>query len=109
MGRVPRDTQQASPSGQGADLHELMRLKMELAAAQGRGERGALTRLLSAHPSLAGELTQFVAGVGSTRRHEEGAPAPRTTARPRRAGAPGVCGGVPPPAPRVRPPRPWPC
>src|SRR5258708_13193917 len=101
MGRVPRDTQQASPSGQGADLHELMRLKMELAAAQGRGERGALTRLLSAHPSLAGELTQFVAGVGGPGAQKPGDPAP-----------PPIAPRPPPRTPRLArlppPPRPLP-
>ncbi|HKB48160.1 MAG TPA: helix-turn-helix transcriptional regulator [Ktedonobacterales bacterium] len=103
MGRVPRDTQQASPSGQGADLHELMRLKMELAAAQGRGERGALTRLLSAHPSLAGELTQFVAGLVATSSYEQEAPTADTMALAERARTRAFAVVFPTPAPLVAP------
>jgi transcriptional regulator with XRE-family HTH domain len=63
----------ATPAGTGVareGLKELMRAKMELVAARERGERGALVRLLTAHPAHAAELSDFSAALVATSGYE---------------------------------------
>lgn len=66
---------------------ELMELKMELAAAYDRGERGALARLVGAHPAQVGALSEFEAALMATSGYETEAPTPQTVAVAQRATA----------------------
>lgn len=55
---------------------ELMRAKMELAAARERGEGNALTRLMASYPAYVGALTDFHAGLIATTGYEQEAMTP---------------------------------
>jgi transcriptional regulator with XRE-family HTH domain len=91
MGQKTTRSHETVPGGQGPDAIALMRLKMELAAA--RDERGAqsghdaLRRLVTAHPTLAPELTQFAAALVATSSYEQVAPTAATQALAERARA----------------------
>jgi hypothetical protein len=74
--------QQQVPQGR-----ELMELKMALAASYERGERGALGRILSAHPGHVAELSEFAAALVATSGHETEVPTPQTMAVAQRATA----------------------
>lgn len=71
--------------GQNPNGGELMRLKLELVAAREQGERGALTRILTAHPQHVAELTQFAASLVATSSYEHEMPTPEMLALTERA------------------------
>lgn len=88
MGRTVRRTGDGNGAGpQYKQPRELMELKMELAAAYDRGERGALGRLLGAHPAYVGPLSEFAACLVATSGYETEAPTPQTVAVAQRATA----------------------
>ncbi len=57
MGQTTSGRRRSVKRSHRADDPELMQLKMELVAAQERGERGALSRVLVAHPQQMAALT----------------------------------------------------
>jgi hypothetical protein len=70
---------------QNSDERELRRLKMELVAARERAERGALPRMLAAHPGRVAELTEFAAALAATSGYERETPTAETAAIAERA------------------------
>ncbi|HEY7835379.1 MAG TPA: helix-turn-helix domain-containing protein [Ktedonobacterales bacterium] len=111
-----RKTAGVRGTGQGGDQAELARLKLELVAAQERGElvatreqtergeRGALGRAVTAHPAVVGELTQFAAALVATSGYERETPTAETQAVAERAFARALGAAFPPVAAPVATP-----
>jgi hypothetical protein len=88
MARTARRTGDAMSEGQQQrQARELIGLKMELAAAGDRGERGALTRVLAEHPGHVVALSEFAAALVATSGYQSEAPTPQTVAVAQRATA----------------------
>jgi phage head maturation protease len=79
------------PNAGGPDAGAAMRMKMELVAAReeggAQGGRSALRRLISTHPAVAAELTEFSAALVATSSYEHVAPTAATQALAERARA----------------------
>jgi transcriptional regulator with XRE-family HTH domain len=78
--RDPKRSQATS-----GDERELTRLKMELVAARERGESGALSSILVAHPGHVAALTEFAAALAATSGYERAIPSAETAAVAERA------------------------
>lgn len=88
MARTSRRASSGSGDGQQpVQSRELFDLKMQLAAAYDRGERGALSRVLSAHPAHVAALSEFAAALVATSGYETEVPTPQTIAVAQRASA----------------------
>ena len=68
-----------------AQREPLMQVKMELAAACDKGQKGALAAALAQHPAHARELTEFYAALVATQGYEDAPLTPATEAIAARA------------------------
>ena len=68
-----------------AQREPLMQVKMELAAACDKGQKGALASALAQHPAHARELTEFYAALVATQGYEDAPLTPATEAIAARA------------------------
>lgn len=87
-------TRSPRPSESG-DARDLMRVKMELVAAQERREPDALGNALRAHPAFAGELAEFSAALVATSSYEAVTPTAETQAIAQRARARAIAALMP--------------
>jgi transcriptional regulator with XRE-family HTH domain len=79
----PRETKRSQATS--GDERELTRLKMEMVAARERGESGAISRTLVAHPGHVAALTEFAAALAATSGYERAIPTAETEAVAERA------------------------
>lgn len=88
MARTSQRAGSGSGDGPGrAQAQVLVELKRELAAADARGERGALAKMLGAHPAHVAALSEFAAALAATSGYESEVPTPQTVAVAQRAAA----------------------